>query len=99
MPVAKKERPNHKCWWQTKNGCPNQSSKQLIPNERNKTAESISKPQTVAYLQALYNVEKKHTHTHTIFYRLQFVPNMSTPTYEDMKPHIITQNTTKSQTV
>jgi len=63
MPVAKeekeqttnacgKERPNHKCWWQTKNGCPNQSSKQLTPNERNKTAETTSKPQTVAYLQA-----------------------------------------------
>ena len=26
MRVAKKERPNHKCWWQTKNGCPNQAS-------------------------------------------------------------------------
>ena len=23
MPVAKKERANHKCWWQTKNGLPN----------------------------------------------------------------------------
>jgi len=34
------------------NGCPNQSSKQLTPNERNKTAETTSKPQTVAYLQA-----------------------------------------------
>jgi len=52
MPVAKKERPNHKCWWQTKNGCPNQASKQLTPYERNKTAETTSKPQTVAYLQA-----------------------------------------------
>ena len=36
MPVTKKERPNHKCWWQTKNGCPNQASKQLTPDERNK---------------------------------------------------------------
>ena len=27
MPVAKKERTNHKRWWQTKNGCPNQESK------------------------------------------------------------------------
>ena len=27
MPRAKKERPNHKRWWQTKNGCPNQESK------------------------------------------------------------------------
>ena len=52
MPVAKKERPNHKCWCQMKNGCPNQASKQLTPNERNKTAETTSKPQTVAYLQA-----------------------------------------------
>ena len=52
MPVAKKERPNHKCWWQTKNGCPNQASKQLTHNERNKTAETTSKPQTVANLQA-----------------------------------------------
>ena len=47
-----KERPNHKCWWQTKNGCPNQASKQLTPNERNKTAETTSKPQMVAYLKA-----------------------------------------------
>ena len=52
MPEAKKERPNHKCWLQTKNGSPNQASKQLTPNERNKTAETTSKPQTVAYLQA-----------------------------------------------
>ena len=52
MPVAMKERPNHKCWWQTKNGCPNQASKQLTPNERNKAAEATSKSQTVAYLQA-----------------------------------------------
>ena len=27
MPRAKKERPNHKRWWQTKNGCPNQANK------------------------------------------------------------------------
>ena len=52
MPVAKKERTDHKCLWQRKkdqitnaggkkkNGCPNQSSKQLTPNERNKTAVS-----------------------------------------------------------
>ena len=51
MPVAKKERPNYKCWWQMKDGCHNQASKQLTPNERNKTAETTSKPQTVAYLQ------------------------------------------------
>ena len=43
-PVAKKERANHKCWWQTKNDFPaNQSSKQLTPNQRNKTAETTSK--------------------------------------------------------
>ena len=65
MPVAKKERPNHKCWFQIKNGCPNQASKQLIPNERNKTAETTSKPQTAAYLQALYKVEKTHTQNTT----------------------------------
>ena len=52
LSVVKKERANHKCWCQTKNGFPNRSSKQLTPNERNKTAETTSKPQTVAYLQA-----------------------------------------------
>ena len=26
MPVAKKESANHKCWWQTKIGVPNQSA-------------------------------------------------------------------------
>jgi len=46
-----KGRPNHKSWWQTKKGCPNPASKQLTPNERNKTAETTSKTQTVAYLQ------------------------------------------------
>jgi len=51
LPVAKNERPNHICWWQTKNGCPNQASKRLTPNERNKTAETTSKTQTVVYLQ------------------------------------------------
>ena len=30
MPRAKKERPNHKRWWQTKNGCPNQASKRKM---------------------------------------------------------------------
>ena len=65
MPVAKKERTDHKSLWQrkkdqttnaggneTKNGCLNQASKQLTPNERNKIAETTSKPQTVTYLQA-----------------------------------------------
>ena len=44
MPVAKKERPNNKCWWQTKHGCPNQASKQLTPNERNKQLKPPQKP-------------------------------------------------------
>jgi len=55
MPVTKKERTDHKCLWQRKkeqttndgckrkNGYPNQASKQLTPNERNKTAETTSK--------------------------------------------------------
>ena len=30
MPMAKKERPNHKRWWQTKNGYPNQASKRKM---------------------------------------------------------------------
>ena len=65
MPVAKKERTDHKCLWQRKkdqttNACGKQkmaalirqASKQLTPNKRNKTAETTSKPQMVAYLQA-----------------------------------------------
>ena len=32
MPMAKKERPNHKRWWQTKNG----SGKQTADTKRNK---------------------------------------------------------------
>ena len=65
MPVAKKEKTDHKCLWQRKkeqttnaggnemkNGCLNQASKQLTPNERNKKAETTSKPQTVTYRQA-----------------------------------------------
>ena len=34
-----------------KEGRPNQASKQMTPNERNKTAETTSEMQTVAYLQ------------------------------------------------
>jgi len=41
MPVAKKERPNHKCWWQMKNCCPNQASKQLTPNERKTKSQKL----------------------------------------------------------
>ena len=65
MSVANKERTDHKCLWQRKkdqttnaggnemkNGCLNQASKQLTPNERNKKTETNSKPQTVTYLQA-----------------------------------------------
>ena len=75
MPVAKKERTDHKCLWQrkkeqttnacgkerktkpqmlvAKNGCLiRQANTELTPNERNKTAETTSKTQTVAYQQA-----------------------------------------------
>ena len=39
--------------WKVRNGTVVfQASKQLTPNERNKTAETTSKPETVAYLQA-----------------------------------------------
>ena len=65
MPVAKKERPNHKCWWQTKNGFPNQSSKQLTPNERNKTAETTSKRQMVAYQKQKQNKNTKSQQSNT----------------------------------
>jgi len=34
-----------------KYGCHNQASKQLTPNETNKTVETTSKTQMVAYLQ------------------------------------------------
>ena len=30
MPMEKKERPNHKWWWKTKEGCPNQASKRKM---------------------------------------------------------------------
>ena len=74
IPLAKKERPNHKCWWQTKNGCPIQASKQLTPNEK-QTAETTSKPQIVAYLQA-YGGKKQQqnpppNHKNLIDYCLQ----------------------------
>jgi len=39
-----KERPNHKCWWQTKKGCPNQASKQLTPNEKQQQLKPPQKP-------------------------------------------------------
>ena len=42
-----------------KNGCPNQASKQLTPNERNKTAETTSKPKRGPTCK--HKVEKKHT--------------------------------------
>ena len=68
---GKEKRPNHKCWWQTKNGCPSQASKQLTPNERKKTAETTSKPQTVAYLQAEGAVNTPPNHDSLIDYCLQ----------------------------
>ena len=66
MPVTKKrkERTDHKCLWQRKKDQTTnvdgkrklaalimQASKQLTPNETNKTAETTSKTQTVSYLQ------------------------------------------------
>ena len=49
MPVTKKKkrkkekkrRTDHKCWWQTKNGCPNKASKQLTPNERKNKPQKL----------------------------------------------------------
>ena len=64
MPVAKKERPNHKCWWQMKNGSPNQSRKQLTPNERNKTAYTTSNPKRL--LTCKHKMEKKKKKNHKI---------------------------------
>ena len=63
MPVAKKERTDHKCLWQRKkdqttNAGGKQKMTALISQANtwhqkwNKTAETTSKPQTVAYLQA-----------------------------------------------
>ena len=65
MPMSKKERTDHKSLWQRKKDQTTNAdderkmaalisadTKQLTPNERNKTAETTSKPQTVAYLQA-----------------------------------------------
>ena len=53
MPVAKKERPNHKCWWQTKNGKQTADTKWKTNKKHNNknTPETTSKTQTVAYLQ------------------------------------------------
>ena len=71
MPVTKKERTDHKCLWQrkkeqtTNNGCkrksgyPNQASKQLTPNERNKTAETTSKPKRWPTCKPKVGGEKK----------------------------------------
>ena len=68
MPVAKKEQttnacckeiPNHKCWWQTKKGCPNQASKQLTPNERKETAETTSKSANGCLKICKHKVRKK----------------------------------------
>ena len=59
-----------------KNGCPNQSSKQLTPNDNNnkkggeKRAETTSKTQTVAYLHA-QGGKTHHQITSLIDYRLQ----------------------------
>ena len=61
MPVAKKEKEQttNACGKERKTKPQNAGGKwkmaaliRLTPNERNKTAETTSKPQTVAYLQA-----------------------------------------------
>ena len=64
MPVAKKERTDHKCLWQRKkeqtiNAGGKRKMASLISQanswhqmKETKTAETTSKPQTVAYLQA-----------------------------------------------
>ena len=60
MPVAKKERTDHKCLCQRKKEqTTNAGGKRKMAspisqanNERNKTVETTSKPQMVAYLQA-----------------------------------------------
>ena len=74
MPVTKKERTDHKCLWkrkkeQTTNGggkrknvCPNQASKQLTPNERNKTVETTSKSESLRWK----NNKGTHTQKHEI---------------------------------
>ena len=63
MPVAKKERPTHKCWWKMKNGCPNHSSKQLTPNERKKHSwNHLKTPKRLPTCKHM--VEKTHTKTH-----------------------------------
>ena len=59
----KKERPNHKCWWQTKNGCLNQSSKQRTPNERNKQLKPPQNPKRL--LTCKHKVEKNTHKKHT----------------------------------
>ena len=64
MPVAKRERPDHKCEWQMKNGCPNQASKQLTPKERNKTAETTPKPKWLPTCK--HKVEKTHHQITTV---------------------------------
>ena len=62
MPVAKKERQNHKCWWQTKNGCPNQASKQLTPNEKKKKNEKNNNTQ----LKPLQQTKRLPTCNHKV---------------------------------
>ena len=52
MPVTKKDQTTNAGGKQKMPALSNQASKQLTPNERNKTAETTSKPQTGTYLQA-----------------------------------------------
>ena len=52
MPVGRKKDQTTNAGSKQKMAAQNQASKQLIPNERNKKAETTSKTQTVGYLQA-----------------------------------------------
>ena len=58
MPVAKKERPKYKCWWQMKNGCPSQASRHQM-----KETQQLKPPQKTKRLPTCkHKVGKKHHH-------------------------------------
>ena len=60
IPVAKKEIPNHKRWWQTKNGCPNQASKQLHQIKETKQLKPHQDPKRLPTCKNTVE-RKKHT--------------------------------------
>ena len=56
MPVAKKERANHKCWWQPKNGFPNSQANSL---HQMKETKQLKSPQNRKWLSTCkHKVEK-----------------------------------------